>query len=172
MALILLLSLLAVAAHEVAHALVARLFGVRVTAVWIGLPPRFRTVGRVRGVRIEIGKLPLGPGVEVDHGAFQLLSAPRRAAFYLAGPLTSFAVAVPLWAAGAPLAAAISLIVGAVNLLPLPPLDGALALLGCLRVGPNRLAHWSRIGNRILLAVSGLAVAASAISWLRTSYLG
>ena len=101
-----------------------------------------------------------------------------RAAVCLAGPAASFVLAAAAMAAGAHVLAGASVLLGLFNLLPLPPLDGGMALMHLLDGGMPRfrcgmallaslavlsLGLWLlRAGGGAWLLLIGLAVSAQA----------
>lgn len=132
--------LLAVAAHEAGH-----LFALR----WLGAPLRAMRLGFL-DARILTG----------------LLSYRQELLAALAGPLVSLACAMALRQA-APVFAAVSLLLGVFNLLPVWPLDGGRVLHAglCLRLAPARARSWTR---RVGLCSCALALGGAL--WLASAY--
>lgn len=123
--------------HEMGHALAARAFGARASV-------RLHSFG---GVTMPDRNLPRG----------------RNILMTLAGPFAGFALAAVAWfltpmmASAGPLVAwtlgtlvMVNLFWGVVNLLPVPPLDGGLVLLGAL--GPRR----AKVGHTVAAVVAAL----------------
>ena len=116
-----LLFLCALLLHEAGHAIVLRLVHVRVKAVRLGFGD------------VEMETAPLGYWEE-------LLSA-------WAGPCVNFLLYLALWRI-APAFAAVNLLLGAYNLLPVLPLDGGQDAAGGIisaAAGADRLADWARM---------------------------
>ena len=149
-------------AHELGHALAARLLRVPVRRIVVGVGPSLLHVGR-----LDVRLLPALGFVDVV-GGMHTLDQRRRALIAIAGPAGSAALGIGL--VGASLvstghAAAVARAVGAMNvaiagfnLLPIPLLDGWHVIeryvLRLLRVQPGEaqrlVAH--KIGATVLLA--------------------
>ena len=120
--------------HEMGHWAVLHRYRVPVIQYWLGLGPALLHVGQLR-----IGMLPIGGAVVPEPQAWAQLEARSKMWVALAGPLLSFAYALVLLGAWSLLPAArgwdallgvagLSAFIGAVNLVPIPPLDGFQAL--------------------------------------------
>ncbi len=90
----------AVAIHEAGHFVAAVLAGVRILEAGLGLPPRLKALGQVRGTLISLNLIPLGgfvrPAGEFggsDQGDFAARPRPLRAAVLAAGPAANVAAA-------------------------------------------------------------------------------
>ena len=123
--------------HECGHWLVLRLAG-----------------GKVRALRVGV----LGAVMETDSCR---LSYPRELAVVLAGPVTNLVAAFWLSRCGTVTAAGAHWVLGAVNLLPLWPLDGgrALTLLLSWCLGPG-------VGSRTVERLGGAAAMLLALTLL------
>lgn len=161
-----LLSLLSVAFHEIAHGVAAALLGGRVREFVLGMPPVVRRLGTVRGLTVCVGRYPLGVAVGIEAESLAALSVRRRVAIWLVAPAVSLALAPVFFALGSPLAALITAALGLTNLVPLPPMDGGQALFIALGVSPERRRRVATLTNRALVAGCGLLLVAAAVLWL------
>lgn len=166
-----LLIALGIVIHELSHSAVAALFGVRTRAVLIGIPPIGRLLFTVRGAPVRLGRYPAGFGVDLDDDAFA--QAPRfgQALISLAGPISGIILTPLMWMAGYPMAAIATALLSLTNLIPLPPLDGGMAISFILRVPKERRDRIAARGTRILngisvglLALSGLLFAVGLVA--------
>jgi len=138
----------ALVTHELGHVLGARLLGIRVAEVGIGLPPRIGALSW-RGFELSLNWIPLGAFVRYHERTATLegsslgdLPAWQRLIVTLAGPFANLGVAAVALAvettwlgALTPLSvwilsalAFLSIAIGATNLIPIPPLDGSKVL--------------------------------------------
>lgn len=124
------LFLLAAAVHEGGHLLVLRLSG-----------------GRLRRLTLT------GCGAVLACALPEARAA--RAAVCLAGPAASFALTAAAGALGAWRLAGASALLGLFNLLPLPPLDGGMALCHLADGGAPRLRHGAALAAAALLLGAG-----------------
>jgi membrane-associated protease RseP (regulator of RpoE activity) len=97
---------LIVIVHELAHALTARVLGVKVHEFGIFIPPRLATLGHVGGVAITLNWIPLGgftrlAGEKKAEGPddFKAASLPRQLAIIGAGPASNLILAYVLFLA-------------------------------------------------------------------------
>lgn len=157
------LIVLAIGLHEFAHGLVASRFGVPVREVLIGLPPVGPRIATLRGVDVRLGKLPLGFAVGMPDEAFYALGRRQAVAVWLAGVAMNAALAGIYWLAGFHAAGLVSLALAAMNLLPVPPLDGGQALLSALGTPLATRERIARVGN---LVVTGVSIAVVVFAWL------
>lgn len=118
--------------HEAAHACLLARYGVKIKEVWLGLGPM---LFRYKGFRI--GMLPIGAALVPEGGQFKALPPASKMWVALAGPAASFLYGAILWVVAnhspkaeelhlallVPLAY-VNFVLAAVNILPLPPLDG------------------------------------------------
>lgn len=152
--------------HELAHGAVAHAFGVPVREFLIGMPPVWRRIGRVRGVDIVLGALPIGAAVGLDDEGYYRLGRVRGALVFLAGPAVNLALAL----AFAPFSAAAaywSLLLGLTNLFPLLPLDGGQALAAALGWSQTRRREAASVGTVALVVFCVVLLAgAGAVSLL------
>ena len=116
--------------HEMGHWVALKRLGVPTTEFWLGLGPQVIRLGRVR-----VGMLPIGGAVVPEPDSFSRLTPNQRMWVCLAGPVASVlygAVLLSLWAAFAEVQgvrgllgiAGLNFFLAAVNILPVPPLDG------------------------------------------------
>lgn len=116
--------------HEMGHWVVLRRHNVPVVEHWLGLGPALLKMGRFR-----IGMLPIGGGVVPDKDLYEKLPPLTRMWVALAGPIASIiygGIAFGLWhfnqelngAHAILVVAELNFLLAAVNLIPIPPLDG------------------------------------------------
>ena len=86
----------AVTVHELGHLLASILVGVEIQEFGIGIPPRLKKIGQVRGTEITLNWIPLGgfvrPKGEYDrdaHGGFADSAPWKRLVILLTGPLVN-----------------------------------------------------------------------------------
>jgi tetratricopeptide (TPR) repeat protein len=108
---------LLVAAHEAGHAVVARLLGLRVPLVSIGVGHRAGSF-RVRGSRVDLHVVPLSGFAVVGHAGVEGLRW-RRSLTVAAGPMVNLALAAAGAALGIPFGfAPLNLLLFGVSVLP------------------------------------------------------
>jgi len=88
---LLILHILLTLPHELGHFIAARLVGVSVPEVGIGLPPTLVAI-RWRGTRVRLNLLPLGAFIGYDSA--EARPATRRIAIAVAGPAANLLVAL------------------------------------------------------------------------------
>lgn len=71
--------------HELGHALAARLFGVRIREVLVGLGKPLARF-KVLGAALSLRALPVGGGVDIDDDGYSHLARWQKAVIALAGP--------------------------------------------------------------------------------------
>lgn len=125
------LFLLAAAVHELGHLLVLTIAGGRLNRLTL------TACGAVMRCRLPEGRC-------------------ARAAVCLAGPAASFALAAWGMAAGAHMLAGASVLLGLFNLLPMPPLDGGMALQHLLDGAFGRLRCAAALAAALALLAAGL----------------
>jgi membrane-associated protease RseP (regulator of RpoE activity) len=156
--------------HEMGHWAVLRRLGVPVDQVWIGLGPM---IAKWRGLRI--GMLPIGGAVVPRPEAYQALAPGQRMAVALAGPAASLLYGVLLFAvaewtrAGGTwksleLIAGLNFWLAALNLIPVPPLDGFQALCAWYErkgepLSAPLLSFASRLGNGFVYGIGFFVLA-------------
>lgn len=125
-------ALCACAAHELSHVIVMRYFGVQVGSVTFYCA-----------------------GIKISSDDTENAPARVQLAVYLAGSGMNFLLAIAFGVLGYPYLAAINLLTGLFNLLPLGEFDGAKLLrLAAFRFAkPERIDLWLRLGNIASLAV-------------------
>ena len=150
--------------HEMGHWVALNRLKVPVEEFWLGLGPQILRVGRAR-----VGMLPIGGAVVPGAAAYAALHPRQRMAVCLAGPLASVLyglvlVAVWAWAADAPGAsglfgiAGLNFFLAAVNIVPVPPLDGFGALAAWKEAqgrpfAPSTLNLAYRLGNGMVYGI-------------------
>lgn len=156
----------ACAVHEAGHVVVARRVGATITRVVVGMPTILRF--RIMGVPAEFGPIPVAGYVGLDN----LASHRCAVATMLGGPVASLLSAIPagvlvlvypigtgvglvsrMWVATA-------LLAGVLQLIPIPPLDGGMALMHWLQGRGVRLDEGAvrRVGWCVLAALHGAVV--------------
>jgi len=111
--------------HELAHAAVGKVAGIRNVEVIIGVG---RKLLRWRGIEWRV--LPIGGRCRFDAESHNKLTRSQKAAIALAGPGSNLMLAWLLMIASAPASLIqVSLILGVINLIPLPRTDGWQALM-------------------------------------------
>jgi len=158
-ALALLVSVLLI--HELGHWCFLRYFQIPIREVGFGFGPN---LGRIHNVVLRL--IPLGAYVSPDPEKWTAASARQRLVVALAGPLANLTYAGSLQWFGSPvdplldLLIKFNLLVAALNMLPVPPLDGWEALTSLSTLGgypPSQQAqYWSvRIGNGFIWGLAG-----------------
>jgi membrane-associated protease RseP (regulator of RpoE activity) len=158
-------------AHEAGHLVAARLVGIPVKQIAVGLGPVLWGRHIYNGIKVVWRALPLGAAVGVPGrwSADGKLRRPVRDDLLLAagGPVASFLLTavlvalVLLWSPAPALAgwllgtALLSMIAALLNLLPLPGLDGGhIALLLATKLGlklsPRQEIQYHRMGLRLV----------------------
>jgi len=156
--------------HEMGHWAMLRRYGVPVDQVWVGLGPM---MAKWKGLRI--GMLPIGGAVVPRPELFQALNPGKRMAVALAGPAASLLYGLLLLAAaewthvggtwkGLEMIAYLNFWLAALNLVPVPPLDGFHALCAWYErkgdpLGAPLLALASRVGNGFIYGVGFFVLA-------------
>lgn len=156
--------------HELGHWAVLRRHNVPVDEVWLGLGPM---ILKWRGVRI--GMLPIGGAVVPRPAEYKALPPGARMAVALAGPVASLLYGLLLLAAarltpagaswtGLELIAGLNFWLAALNLIPVPPLDGFHALCAWYEkkgepLGAPILAYASRLGNGFIYGIGFFVLA-------------
>src|ERR1044072_8485567 len=154
--------------HEIGHLLLARLLGIRVVGISIGLGPTIFSFEDSWKTRWTLGVLPVKANIAVWNGkaagrlspcdALSDKSPKQQAAFYLAGPVFSLLLGLLLieiailwpdqvvenngWMI-ASLLGGFSIAIGGFNLLPLPPLDGGKLVLLWIETRGRALSEYS-----------------------------
>ncbi len=142
--------------HELSHAAAAARRGIGVQRVVLGVGP---TVARFRigPFPVELKPIPLVCFVKLEGGTWDTIDPHTQARIALSGPAANLALGilclVPYPTAVA--AGVLSLILAAMNLVPLPPLDGGMAVHAVLRAryGSAAAEAYRRAG---LLALTGI----------------
>jgi membrane-associated protease RseP (regulator of RpoE activity) len=133
---------LALLIHESGHAAAARVCGMTVKELALGLGPRLCRV-RAGGVEFSLRALPLGSFVRLDGAELRSLTLPRQFLVHLGGVLGN-ALAGALFYDH--LFGWVNLLIAAGNLLPLYQHDGwkcGLALVRSLAGRQNRPVEWT-----------------------------
>lgn len=150
--------------HEAGHWALLTRYKVPVVEYWAGLGPVILRFGR-----LNIGMLPIGGAVVPEPVAYSKLSPKQQLLVALAGPFASFCFGVVLhlvaaYSTSSPSVTALhqlanlNFFLAAVNLLPIPPLDGFHAYLSYLRMRgvsltSQRMEYFSRVGNGLIFGV-------------------
>lgn len=150
--------------HEVGHWVALRRLDVEVKEYWLGLGPAVLKWGRLR-----VGLLPIGGAVVPDPLPYAALTHKERMQVALAGPAASllygviallvFYGSVGLQGVqGLKSIAMLNFLLAAVNLVPIPPLDGFQALSSWMehRKTPfsnSTLNITARLGNGLVYGV-------------------
>lgn len=180
MAIITLIIVVALGTHELGHVLGARLFGIEVAEVGIGLPPRIGALSW-RGFQLSLNWIPLGAFVRYHEqtstptsSSLGDLPAWQRLVVTLAGPFANLGVAVIAWVVEATLPtgltppfvwslaalAFVSMVMGVTNLIPIPPLDGNKVLFLMIETAcgqrpvSQRVHAWIDRAGLVVLAVA------------------
>lgn len=161
-----------IALHEAAHWAVLRRLGYPVSTVEIGLGPVVLRVGR-----LIIRVLPIAGGVTPCQD-LELIHWRHRFMVAMAGPLASAAYAslmlwgvglVPSHNEGIRLIGMLSLFMALFNLLPIPGLDGGVALRALMQGAGFRVPAAKPAMNRF--ALGGFLLLAVGCFWLFTTYM-
>ena len=153
--------------HEVGHwAFLAR-FNVPILQWWIGLGPKL-----FHAKSLRIGLFPLGGAVVPESDAYQQLTHAQRVLVALGGPLFSAIWAVTLLVCsdlvphtqnfkGIHMLGELNLYIALLNLVPIPPLDGFVALTELaghagMPVTQKFLDIHARLGNGIVYGLGFL----------------
>jgi membrane-associated protease RseP (regulator of RpoE activity) len=155
--------------HEMGHWALLRRYGVRVREYWLGLGPVVLRMGSLR-----VGMLPIGAAVVPQAQAYAALEPRQRMYVALAGPAASalygmalgLAALAGLQTPGMPgllLLAGLNLFIAALNVLPVPPLDGFQALAAWREsrgrpFAPAALGWAYRLGNGVIYGVGFLVL--------------
>ena len=147
--------------HEMGHWIVMRRYGVAVREVWLGLGPKLFSFGSFR-----ICAFPIGAALSPDIETYTKLPPRARMHIALGGPVASLFSAVVLFAAwqaaddrvlheGLGQLALLNLFIAALNILPIPPLDGFQAWVAYResngKVLSEKTKRWSqRIGTGVI----------------------
>ena len=123
-------ALLACAVHELGHVLASKCYG-----------------GRLKAVHLT------AVGAEMSIGYGRTLSYGEDTVVALAGPMANALLSGVAWAGDFFILAALSVGVGAFNLLPIFPLDGARVLCNYLSplLGPERAERWGMVISAVLV---------------------
>lgn len=165
-----LLALSPLVIHEMGHWAVLRRLRVPVDEVWLGLGPAILHLGRLR-----IGMLPIGGAVVPRPELYKALAPGERMAVALAGPAASLLYGGLLLAAaewmpltggwkGLEILAGLNFWLAALNLVPVPPLDGFQALCAWYErrgnpLGAPLMALASRVGNGFVYGIGFFVLA-------------
>lgn len=156
LALSLLLLFMSLVVHETGHWAMLTRYGVKTSEYWIGAGYRLLKIKK-----ICIGLFPIGAGIHPVTAEFNALSPIQRTAVALAGPAASFIYTVMLAAAANSmpagpagdsllLLAQLNVLIAMFNLLPIPPLDGWVAVTSFAEHHGSRLSEkWERRAGRI-----------------------
>lgn len=122
--------LLACLVHELGHLAAAKCFG-----------------GRLEGIHLT------AVGAEMSVGYGRTISYGEDTVVALAGPVSNVLLSGVAWGMKLPILAALSVGVGAFNLLPIVPLDGARVMYNylCPLLGPQRAERWGMITSAVLV---------------------
>lgn len=150
--------------HEMGHWVALRRYHVPVREYWLGLGPVLLKFGSFR-----IGMLPIGGALVPDEQTYTALAPRKRMVVALAGPLASVLYGFVFWCAalinqtivsGEILftIAYLSLGIAAINLLPIPPLDGFQAWASWREarnapLSPTALHVSQRVGDGLVYGV-------------------
>lgn len=150
--------------HEAGHWAVLRRQRVPVTQFWIGLGP---VIFRWR--KLHIGMFPIGCAVLPQPAMYQGLAPAQRMAVALAGPAASVLYGICLLLAqqsnpevpgmvGLQMLAYMNFALAAINLIPVPPLDGFQAFvewqsLKNTPLSPRLLEFANRVGSGLVYGV-------------------
>lgn len=147
--------------HEMGHWAALRRFGVPVDQYWLGLGPALFKWGPFR-----VGMLPIGGAIVPRQSDYERLTPAQKIVVALAGPFASLIYGVVVWCAWllnlehlwAPAMlsiAQLNFLLVAINLLPIPPLDGFQALSNWLELrgrplSPKAMATAQRAGSGLV----------------------
>lgn len=122
--------LLACLVHELGHLAAAKCFG-----------------GRLEGIHLT------AVGAEMSVGYGRAVSYAEDTVVALAGPVSNVLLSGVACGVKLPILAALSVGVGAFNLLPIVPLDGARVLYNylCPLLGPRRAERWGMVTSAVLV---------------------
>ena len=122
--------LLACLVHELGHLAAAKCFG-----------------GRLEGIHLT------AVGAEMSVGYGRAISYAEDTVVALAGPVSNVLLSGVAWGVKLPILAALSVGVGAFNLLPIVPLDGARVLYNylCPLLSPLRAERWGMVTSAVLV---------------------
>jgi membrane-associated protease RseP (regulator of RpoE activity) len=148
--------------HELGHWAEMVRNGIEVERFSLGLGQSRRVAGR-----FFLGVLPLGASVTPNPQQWRAASAYQRFRVAIAGPVASFccggmmlalALLDPHYMRSLTAFATMHLVLGMVNLIPIPPLDGWVAFSELLamkkRPLSTRAVYWAgRVGNGVLYGV-------------------
>lgn len=150
------------ALHEVGHWAELTRQGIRTTKITFGLGPSVRLFGC-----IHLGIFPLGASVSPEPAAWAAASPHNRFRVALAGPLASFTCAAlflalsfsyPSARAGLQALATLHFVIGAFNVIPIPPMDGWHILTELMAhhnkpLPANLSAMAMRLGNGLIYGI-------------------
>jgi Zn-dependent protease len=140
----------------------------------IGLGPSIRLFGR-----LHLALFPLGASVSPDPDAWRAASAHSKFRVALAGPVASFTCAAillvlsllyPHASSGLAAFATLHFVIGAFNMLPVPPLDGWHVLTELLAMNgrplPPRMTNLAaRLGNGMIYGLGFWFVGTMMMGW-------
>jgi membrane-associated protease RseP (regulator of RpoE activity) len=116
--------------HEAGHWVMLSRYKIKVQAFWLGLGPVI-----IRWGKINIGMLPIGAALQLVPGEFEKLNPVEKFMAAIAGPMASAIYGVLLLLPtvldtampgrqGLYLLGQLNLVIAAINMIPMPPLDG------------------------------------------------
>lgn len=150
------------AIHEVGHWTQMHRLGLQAKRFTLGVGPVVRLFGR-----FHLGLFPIGASVSPDPEQWQHTTPYNRFLVAIAGPIASFtagammlalALLYPATLRGLSAFAALHFVLGMANLIPVPPLDGWVALTNLCELrnrplSPRLLFLASRAGNGLIYGV-------------------